>query len=249
VIIDAHMHVGVWDHADFLGRSCTVGDAVSVIEEAGISGAVMLPTDRCDNAGLLADMRAAIAGGFRGPLWFVPWVRPGEADLAWVDANAGAVAGLKIHPSLSRVRVTDEAFAPALAMCAEREWVVMVHCGRWQQMASYRFAVDAARAYPRARFVLCHAGGDTPPLATAAAEAGRDVANVWFEFSGVREYWVIERNVRALGAERYLMGSDYCLAHPLSYLGAVRGMDLTDGERSKILGENALAVFRAPLQA
>jgi predicted TIM-barrel fold metal-dependent hydrolase len=246
------MHIGAWDHADFLGRACTVDDALTVLIGAGIAGAVMLPTDQRDNAGLLAAMRSAVADRRApGPLWFVPWIAPGGQDLAWVDGHRRDVAGIKIHPSLSRLRITDLAFADALALAEERAWVVLVHCGRWQEIASYRFAVEAAAAYPGARFVLAHAGGDTPPLATAAAELVRDrrLDNVWFEFSGVREYWVLERNVALLGAERYMLGSDYNLAHPLMYLGAVRGMRLDDRARRRILGENALAVFGAPLEA
>jgi hypothetical protein len=249
MIVDAHMHVGVWDHPDFLGRGSTLGEALAVLRDAGIAGAVVLPTDRCDNAGLLADARAALAAGAREMLWLVPWVRPGTGDLGWVAEHADAVAGIKLHPSLQRVRVTDAAFAPALALAEERDWVVVVHCGRWQEMASYRFAVEAARAHPRARFLLAHAGGDTPLLATAAAEAAADVPNVWFEISGLREFWALERCIERLGADRYLFGSDYNLAHPLAYLGAVRGMALDDAQRSRILGENALALFRAPLRA
>jgi len=45
VIVDAHMHVGVWDHPDFLGRRCNVRDVAAVMEQAGLDGAVLLPTD------------------------------------------------------------------------------------------------------------------------------------------------------------------------------------------------------------
>ena len=128
--------------------------------------------------------------------------------------------------------------------------VVLVHCGRWQEIASYRFAVEAAKRYPQAKFLLAHAGGDTPPLATAAAQLVHDerVENVWFEFSGLREFWVIERNCALLGAERYLMGSDYGLAHPLMYIGAVRGMNLPSTDKDKILGGNALELFGDPVR-
>ena len=247
------MHVGVWDHPDFLGRQCDVGDVAAVMEQAGLDGAVLLPTDRCDNAGLLAAMRATLDGGLGRALWFVPWARTpeagGEGDLGWIAEHAADVAGIKVHPSLSRVRITDDAFRPALELAEERGWVVLVHCGRWQEIASYRFAVEAAGRHPRARFLLAHAGGDTPPLATAACElvAERGLDNVWFEMSGLREYWVIERNVARLGAGRYLMGSDYCLAHPLMYVGAVGGMALSDADRARILGGNARELFGASL--
>lgn len=255
MIIDAHMHVGVWDHPDFLGRCCDMSDVIEVLAASGVDGAAVLPTDQCDNAGLLEQTRGVIRDGFAGPLWFFAWARPvgeesqGGIDLAWIDSHIDSVTGIKIHPSLSRQRVTASCFAPALELAEAHELVVLVHCGRWQDIASYRFAVEAATQYPKARFLLAHAGGDTPPLATAAAElvASEGVDNVWFEFSGLREYWVIERNVAKLGAERYLMGSDYCLAHPLMYVGAVRGMNLTESEKALILGGNAMALFGDPV--
>lgn len=241
------MHVGRWRHADFLGRSATLADTLGVLREVGIDGGVLSPTDECDNGGLLAGLLEAVGSGYPGPLWFVPWVRPGTGDLAWVEAHADLVAGIKLHPSLSRARVTDAAFAPALAAAERHGWVVVVHCGRWQDMASYRFALEAASRYPAARWLLTHAGGDTPPLATAAAEAARGIDNVWFEISGVREYWVIERAVDVLGADRYLLGSDYNLAHPAAYVAAVRAMRVGEPARRRILGDNAAEVFGRPL--
>jgi predicted TIM-barrel fold metal-dependent hydrolase len=166
-----------------------------------------------------------------------------------VRANRRDVAGLKIHPSLSRKRITDDGFRPALELAAEHDLVVLVHCGRWTEIAGYAHALDAAERHPGVRFLFAHAGGDTPPNATGAARgvAERGLKNVWFEFSGLREYWVVERNVALLGAERYLMGSDFPLAHPLMYVGALRGMALTDAQRAQILGENAVGLFGKPL--
>ena len=256
MIIDAHIHVGDWKHPDFLGRRSTVASTLEVLEEAGISGAALCPTDRCDNAGLLAESVVAIEQGYAGKLWVLPWVRPtgheeGAKDLEFVASNRDSVCGVKIHPSLSRVRISDEGFAPVLELAHRRGLVVLVHCGRWQEMASYKFAVEAAKRYPQAKFLLAHSGGDTPPLATAAAElvAEECVDNVWFEFSGLREFWVVERNVSLLGAERYLMGSDYALAHPLMYIGAVAGMKLSSAQKDLILGQNAIKLFGAPLEA
>jgi predicted TIM-barrel fold metal-dependent hydrolase len=248
-IIDAHVHVGTWSHADFLGREASLDQTLAVMTESGVGGFALMPTDRCDNAGLLAEAVRATSRGVA--MWFFAWVRPeAPADLDWVEANADRVTGLKLHPSLSRVRITDRGFAPALELAEARSMVVIVHCGRWQEMASFTFAIEAARRHPRARFLLAHAGGDTPPLATAAAEMVRveRVDNVWFDFSGLREYWVVERNVALLGADRYLMGSDFNLAHPLMYVGAVRGMRLREEEKRAILGDNALALFGEPLR-
>ncbi len=255
MIIDAHVHVGEWDHPGFLGRKCTVSEAVAELERCGIGGAALVPTDQCDNAGLLSGAQEVIANGYDGSLWLFPWVRllaegtPGAEDLGWIQENLSVVTGIKIHPSLSRARITDAGFQAALEVANQNQLVVLVHCGRWQEIASFRFAMEAAGRYPDAKFLLAHAGGDTPENATNAALllAKTGLENVWFEFSGLREYWVIERNVRLLGAERYLMGSDYALAHPRMYLGAVAAMDLPESDKQKILGENAKGLFGAPL--
>lgn len=252
MIIDAHIHVGRWDHADFLGRHVTLSQTIEVLREAGCSGAAICPTDRCENSALLADAKSAVDDGYEGKLWVFPWVRPGasaDADVAFLKQNRADICGMKIHPSLSRMRITDEGFAPMLEVAHRHSLVVLVHCGRWQEIASYRFAVEAATRYPQAKFLLAHAGGDTPPLATAAAElvAEECVDNVWFEFSGLREYWVIERNCSLIGADRYLMGSDYGLAHPLMYIGAVQGMNLSSSDKEKILAGNALSLFGSPV--
>jgi len=254
VIIDAHIHVGRWDHADFLGREVTLANTIEVLREAGCGGAALCPTDQCKNSQLLADAKAEMAGGYDGKLWVFPWVRPGaqaDVDVAFLRANRDSICGMKIHPSLSRLRITDEAYAPMLEIAHRHSMVVLVHCGRWQEIASYRFAIEAAKRYPQAKFLLAHAGGDTPPLATAAAEmvAEECVDNVWFEFSGVREYWVIERNCLLLGAERYLLGSDYGLAHPLMYIGAVQGMNVSASDKERILAGNALELFGDPVTA
>ncbi len=248
MIIDAHIHVGSWLHADFLGRASDVQGTLAMLEQSGVGGAVLMPSDRCDNAGLRDELLRA-APGFAGPLWLLAWVRPGTRDLDVVRAHRRDFAGLKIHPSLARVRLTDDSYRPALELAEEHDLVVLVHCGRWTEIAGYQHAIEAAARHPKVRFVFAHAGGDTPPNASGAAQAVADggLENVWFEFSGLREYWVIERNVKLLGAGRYLMGSDYPLAHPLMYLGALAAMELSTEERARIAGGNALALFGPPI--
>jgi len=244
MIIDAHVHVGAWDHADFLGRGSDLDGTLAEFAAAGVDGAAIMPSDRCENDALFAQARAAAARGAK--LWFFPWVRPGVAgDLAWATEHRSQITGLKLHPSLSRVRITDDGFRPYLELAEAANLIVLVHCGRWAEIAGWAHAIEAAERHPGARFLFAHAGGDTPPNATGAARAVADkrLGNVWFEFSGLREYWVVERNVELLGADRYLMGSDYPLAHPLMYLGSVRAMALPEAAKRKILGENAVALF------
>jgi predicted TIM-barrel fold metal-dependent hydrolase len=251
VIIDAHIHVGAWAHADFLGRSSDVAGTLAMLHAAGIDGAALMPSDRCENRALRDELlRVVEAGSFAGPLWMHAWVRPGvDEDLAFVRAHRRDLTGLKLHPSLARAPIDGEAFRPILDLAAAHGLLVLVHCGRWAEIAGYAHALAAAARYPSVRFLLAHAGGDTPPNAAGAARAVAEqgLPNVSFEISGLREYWVIERNLALLGAGRYLLGSDYPLAHPLMYIGAVRGMAIGEAERARILGENAVALLGPPL--
>src|SRR5690242_10192799 len=120
-----------------------------MLRRSRIDGAVVMPTDRIENAALLAGAEQCASPD--GPaLWVLAWMRPAgapgaEDDLAFVRANAARLAGLKCHPSLSRVRISDERFAPVLRLAAELGLPVTVHTGRWQEIAGYRHAVDAAK--------------------------------------------------------------------------------------------------------
>ena len=234
----------------FLGRSCTMDDALQVLRDVGASAAAVCPTDQCKNSELVSEAERVCAKDRSISIWTLPWMRAfdsaeGRSDLDFLQSNLARVAGIKIHPSLTRKPITDDVFDAVLQEVAGAGKVVLVHCGRWQEVASYRFAVEAAIRHPGAKFLLAHGGGDTPPLATSAAQlvAEKKVNNVWFEFSGLREYWVIERNVALLGAERYLMGSDYNLAHPRMYMGAIEAMSIASADKDKILGENAANLF------
>jgi hypothetical protein len=79
MIVDAHVHVGQWDHADFLGRGCTLPQTLSEMKSAGVSGVAIMPTDRCDNEELWQEVQKAKHSGCA--IWMFPWVRPGTTDL------------------------------------------------------------------------------------------------------------------------------------------------------------------------
>ena len=54
-IIDGHVHIGRWSEV-FLNYESTVGQAVEVMKESGVSSAVALPCDTFENEKLLNDI-------------------------------------------------------------------------------------------------------------------------------------------------------------------------------------------------
>ena len=241
--IDAHVHVGVWDLPDFCGRGASLDEVLVQLDRAGLDGAVVYPTDRADNQGLVE----AVAAANRPHLYFFAWAVPGDPScLDFLEREAGRVSGLKLHPSIYRHAVTDPAFEPFVDWAARHDKLVSAHCGRWQEVAGYSHMLDLAGRWPELTFILCHAGGDTAALALGAAREIRDrgLSNTYLDTASLREYWALEECIGLIGEERYLFGSDMPLGHPLIYLGAIEAMDLGPEAKRAVLGGNLLRLLR-----
>jgi predicted TIM-barrel fold metal-dependent hydrolase len=207
--------------------------------ETGIDGAILTATDERANHAV----SAFISRSNRRKYWFFPWVNPGvRDDLDYVRTNRGLIHGLKLHPSCDRVRITDARTEPFLRLAEDEGLPVMVHCGRWQEMSSYRFALDVAAKYTAVRFVLSHMGGDTPELEMATIDRITEggLGNVFLGIEGVREYWAVQRAVDKVGADRVIFGSDFPLGHPRMYMGLVDALKITPEQKELIMGGNAL---------
>ena len=237
MILDAHLHIGAWALEKFYGLANDVPGTDEVLDACGIAGGIVTPSDQRRNQRLLADL---LQKG-KKRYWFFPWVHPGDPeDFPFLVKNLDFIAGLKFHPALSRKAVTDPGYEPYLQFADQRGLPVLIHCGRWQEVAGYRFAVKVAQAHPGIQFIFAHLGGDGPELKVEAVRTVKEqsLGNVWFSIEGTREYWALAQGIRTLGIERFLYGSDYPIEHPRMYLGLVDALELTDAERRKLLGGN-----------
>lgn len=244
-VFDAHVHVGRWRTPDFAGRDSDLEDVTRVLRSCGVTGALVMPTDSGDNEGLL---RAVDGHRDLPALFFAAWVRPGDDSLHdFLERNRSRVSALKIHPSFNRLPVTDPAYEPLLAVASRRRWPVVVHCGRWREVAGFEIALDAADRHPDIPFVLSHMGGDSPTLVLGAAGAIRErgLANAYLGTESIREYWLVARALDLVGPERLVFGSDHNLNHPASFLAVVEALGLAPRERALVLGGNARRLLRA----
>jgi predicted TIM-barrel fold metal-dependent hydrolase len=238
-IFDAHVHVGRWRTPDFAGRATTLDESAALLAAAGVTGALVMPTDEADNAGTLAAVRAHAGSP---ALLFAAWVDPRDASLpAFLDAYAPEIHALKVHTSFTRLPLTDPAFAPFLDLAEARGWPVVVHCGRWREVAGFEHAIEVARERRGLKLLLSHMGGDSPALVLGAAEAVRDrhLANVHLGTESIREYWLVRRAVDLVGPERVVFGSDHNLNHPASFLAVIDALGLAPADRELVLGGNA----------
>lgn len=242
-IVDGHVHWGTWRPEREGWPGAGIAEIRDALDRSGIEGAVLMPTDAGDNEGLL---RAIADEGDR----FHPfvWVDPHAPDrtLTFLEKHADRVAGLKIHPSLEGLRADDAGWKPFYEIAEARRLPVIIHSGRWQEMASWRFPLVVAERHPEAAIVIAHLGGDLPTLQQECSRemARRNLPNAYLGTESIREYYSLRMALDRLGPERILFGSDYPLGWPGAYLQVFEGTRPTDEERRLVLGENLLRLLR-----
>lgn len=244
MVIDGHIHVGDWVYKHYASLSITVKDLNSLLDKSRIDGAVIFPSDKKDNVGLLSQIKKSGKKRY----WFFPWFNPRCNN--WKEffkEHIADISGIKIHSSLDRVMggVTNKIYLPMLEFAKEKKLLMYVHCGRWQEAASYKFVLEIAKIYPGINFIISHLGGDHEELKLQApVDAKRmKLKNVIFDISATREFWTIENGVKLLGAERFVFGSDYPVMHPKVAMECVNVLNISKREKRMIQGENLLNVL------
>jgi predicted TIM-barrel fold metal-dependent hydrolase len=171
-------------------------------------------------------------------------------------ARDHGAAGIKLHPPLQRLNLSDDRLFPIFEACAALDLVVLSHTGPSREdigigePGSLHFVLSS---FPTLRVILAHMGGATwRQLPATAAE----FPNVHFDLCEIVE-WLGAPNaptptemsalIREVGVERVMMGSDfpwYDPAHTIQQVGSLPG--LTAVEQRGILGMNAVRFFRLP---
>lgn len=244
VLIDSHVHVGDWKYFDAFGKTYSgFQDILQLLKAKGFSGAVFMPSELKSNRDLLEEINKYRKAENSFRCWFFPWLNPQrQEDLRFAQDHIQDIDGLKFHPSLDRVRFTDESHRAFLEVAKAHDLPILVHCGAWIEMAHYRFVLDVAEAYPGINFILAHQGGTTYEQKTgAAAEAKkRTLENVYFDTAGTHEYWILEKCVETVGAERFLLGSDFPIRDASIYPVVLDGTRLSAERKELIRSRNLL---------
>ena len=98
-----------------------------------------------------------------------------------------------------------------------------------------------ARRHPDVNFILGHSGGNWE----MGYRIVQDLPNIYAEVAGGDpELGQTEMGVAMLGADRIVYGSDAPGRSFASQIAKVRGADISDGDRAKILGGNMQRMLR-----
>jgi len=243
--IDGHVHVGTWTIPEFGGHGGDLAEVNRVYLRWNWAGALLFPTDAGDSEALLSEVVR-----LRSPVTYrVGWWADfrAEGNLERFQERGDEFAALKIHPSVLKVPVSDERLRPYLEAAAAAGMPVVVHCGRWREVAGFERALEAARVHRGAPWVLAHMGGDSPHLVQQAIEAmasDRGLDHVHLGTESIREPWLLERAVERLSATRLVFGSDHNLNHPEMFRRLIELLDVTDGDRELIFRRNINGLLR-----
>lgn len=241
IIIDSHIHIGQWSDIFFKYNS-TVDEAIEVMKKAGVSAAVCMPADNESNQKLFDET----VNNPNFKFYFKAWIDPDDPTLDdFLNKNIDKISLFKIHPSIQRKRITDDSYAKYLKLAEEKKKPVVVHCGRWQEIASYNFCLEVSKKYPDLILILAHLGGDAPSIYLECAKTVKNgnYKNVYLGTESVREFKFVEQVVKTVGAEKVIFGSDYNLGLPQMYIPIIENLDIPNSDKELIFSGNILRLL------
>jgi len=189
--------------------------------------------------------------GFAGvnPSWGVEAARETERC-----ARAGMRGVGELHPDLQGFDLGDEStMSPLAEVAREHRLIVTTHSsepvghayrgkGRTRPDVLWRFI----QSFPDITLVCAHWGGGLPFYALMP-EVAKGLDNVYFDTAASALLYgrrVFEVAAALVGAERILLGSDYPLLPASKLLRQVRQSDLSEADKSSIMGESAATLLR-----
>lgn len=259
MIIDAHLHLFAPGSAAerVFGRPGNPATLLQQMDRAGIDAAVVLGLPGLQTPEEVLGLCGA-APGRLFPLLGVHPAAPKDIERVRYARELGFY-GLKLHPRLSRVAVTDPRWDEVLEQAAMAKVPVLFdavpQCADYPLAAMNYLAFDVmVRRHPTVTFILAHACAPDVLGAFTLAKANK---NVYLDMSFLAMYYggsSLEKDIAFVSdnLDRYVIyGSDFPQYPVDEYLAAYRrivagcqGIDLR-----KVLAENAVQVFGLPLKA
>ena len=238
-VCDAHTHVGKWQ---FDVNHHSVRAVAHELARYGVTRfAVIISVPESPNVTHKTNL-ALLEETHENQIDFFYWLDPRMTSIRELDSVAHQIVGVKLHPSYTRTRITDGRMGKFLDWCEANSKPLLIHCGRWNKYADYRFAVNIATTR-KMILILAHMGGPAYDIKTNALDyiAKQKIkARLMTDTSTCFQPYLIRKAVRTLGPENLLFGSDYPLYHPYPTMQNISIAKIPDKVRQRILGLNYL---------
>ena len=166
--------------------------------------------------------------------------------------NSGAT-GLKLHPAEGNYFPAQESLWPLYETAQKLSVPIIAHGGLFASPEAYSQPnnfIKVLEDFPELTIVIAHLGHG---FFDESVELSNKYPNVFFDTSAVLNGTTPEPMItddeavdliRKIGVDRVMFGTDYPWFHPKKDLERHLNLDLTDKEKTAILGENAKRILR-----
>jgi hypothetical protein len=244
ILIDAHMHIDRYNK--FFIPSSETPNLIANAKRLGIC--------RLYGSSLIAIRNDAITGNnhvletqVRYPNLFEPYlvVKPNypEETISIIDlAKKYSVNQFKLHDDGNGYPYDHKNYYPLYEHCNEHRSVILFHTYGNMHINPIR---NIAAQFRSLKILLAHSGIVDE---SSYYDAAREHENIHLETcNSLAWYGLIERMVDRVGADRILWGTDMPFMSPDQQIGRVLFARISDDDKRKILGQNALTLFDSAL--
>ncbi len=245
MIVDAHVFLG----AGLFGYGQTLSEVCANMERLGIDKAILVPVKPRDYHlapmnDLVADAVRQYPDRFLGLCRVDPW--QGEAALAEVRRGFEELGacGLYLDPWEENFQVNDRIVFPLVEQAREYGKPVMVNAGHVRVSHPTQVG-DLAARFPTVQFVACN-GAQINICGILLFDARRMLEvcpNVVIETAGTYREDFLEEIMTEVGEDRVIFASRSPIYDQPFEMSRVRFAHLSDSQKEKMWGLNALRVF------
>jgi predicted TIM-barrel fold metal-dependent hydrolase len=254
MLVDAHVHMGP-GLGNHLGGcdldTITAEGCIAVLDKAGIDKAVIFAPLYEGGDFLDPDYkrgnRVIYEAAKEFPTRLIPYVRvcPNLMGEALKELRKGieeyGMQGLMLHPDWESFSPANpRVMWPLAEYCAAKELPITFHAGYYPKCEPLLF-LPLAETFPGIPIFLKHLGYHYWRDAIIVA---RHTENVYLETAGNTTSGEIMEAVRQAGASRVVYGSDLPYIIPEAIIAKIRGLPISDSDKSLILGGNMQKIHK-----
>lgn len=265
LIVDSHTHIG--NIPFFVGKNRVKNldgkDLITAMEKYRIGFALVsgLEGSEFDSDNRLAGKKLQISQvegitriarfvndnkkRIKGLFWVKPFIEGLTKEVEQIlKENLHCFCGIKLHPTLSGMKLTDKRFYPYLELAVNLNFPVQIHTEN-DGFSDVRYVGKIASIFPELKFIMVHMGMNTDN--EEAIDLIKRSSNIYGDTCVVPHENVI-RAIRECGSEKILFGTDAIVKGIDTYsdyiiLAEKIQVMFTEKEASDILRTNCLKLF------
>ena len=152
--------------------------------------------------------------------------------------------GIKIHPDYQLTFIDDEKYMKIFKALADYDLILLTHAGFDIGLPKPRHCMpermaNVMKEFPSLKIIVAHMGGVEEQDEVEKYYVGKNIyMDTCFTHHHIKPEDLTE-TIKRHGADKILFGTDSPWSDQTQQVGYIEGLDLTDYEKSLIMGDNA----------